>query len=83
MTQFINLDQEDHRVPCSRPIRILRLRQVMAVTGLHKTTIYGLQSDGDFPMRVKITSHLVGWVEEEVQAWLARRLAASNRPSAI
>lgn len=58
------------------PIRILRLGQVIEVTGLGKSKLYELQAAGQFPMRVQITAHTVGWVEEEVQAWLARRIAA-------
>jgi prophage regulatory protein len=42
---------------------------------LGKTKIYELQSKGNFPMRVQITDHSVGWIEQEVQAWLARRAA--------
>ena len=63
-----------HRRPSSVPIRMLRLAQVLDATGLGKTKIYELQSKGEFPMRVKITSHTVGWVEEEVQAWLICRI---------
>jgi prophage regulatory protein len=58
----------------SRPIRMLRLPQVIEATGLGKTTIYALQADADFPMCVKITAHSVAWVEEEVQAWIAARI---------
>ena len=57
-------------------IRILRLAQVVDATGLHKTKIYELQAHGNFPMRVHITAHSVGWIEGEVQAWLAQRAAA-------
>ncbi len=60
------------------PIRLLRLAQVIDITGLGKTKIYELQSEGSFPMRVQITAHSVGWIEAEVQTWLARRVAASN-----
>ena len=59
----------------SAPIRILRLAQVIAMTGLGKTKIYELQAEGRFPMSVRITGHSVGWVEQEVQAWLTGRLA--------
>jgi prophage regulatory protein len=45
---------------------------------LKKTKIYELQSEGEFPMRVKITAHAVGWIEHEVQAWLAERIAKNN-----
>jgi len=62
-----------------RPIRMLRLAQVIDMTGLGKTKIYELQAGGSFPMRVKITAHSVGWIEDEVQAWLARRVQATMR----
>jgi prophage regulatory protein len=63
---------------CSAPIHILRLTEVIERTGLKKTKIYELQSEGEFPMRVKITAHAVGWIEHEVQAWLAERVAKNN-----
>lgn len=61
------------------PIRMLRIAQVLALTGLGKTKIYELQAQGDFPMRVQLTPKRVAWVEAEVQAWLAARIA-SNTP---
>ena len=57
-------------------IRILRLSQVIEITGLGKTKLYELQAAGEFPMRVQITPRSVGWVEGEVQAWLTQRVAA-------
>jgi prophage regulatory protein len=56
---------------------MLRLPQVIDVTGLGKTKIYELQGQGDFPMRVKITAHSVAWVEDEIQAWLSARITAN------
>ena len=55
--------------------RFLRLPEVMAATGLRKTKIYELVAAGDFPQQVKITAHSVGWVEAEIQAWQACRIA--------
>lgn len=69
--------QSNDRVPCRGPVRMLRLAQVLDVTGLGKTKIYELQAEGTFPMRVKLTVHSVAWIEEEVQAWLAARIEAS------
>jgi prophage regulatory protein len=66
--------------PEPRPIRILRLAQVLDVTGLGKSKLYELQAQGEFPMRVQMTRYCVGWVEGEVQEWLASRLA--RRPLA-
>ena len=50
------------------PLRFMRLTEVIRMTGLRKTTIYQLQADGEFPQRVQITAHCVGWIESEVQA---------------
>lgn len=58
--------------------RLLRLPQVIDRTGLGKTKLYELQSDGLFPMRIKITAHAVGWIEEEVETWIAGRVSASR-----
>jgi prophage regulatory protein len=63
-------------IPAGRSMRMLRLRRVLEITGLGKTTIYHLQANGSFPMRVQLTAHSVAWVEEEVLAWLARRAEA-------
>jgi prophage regulatory protein len=58
------------------PIRILRLPEVCKSTGLGRAMIYRLQAEQRFPKSVKITEHAVGWIEREVQAWLAERVAA-------
>jgi len=63
--------------PALTRVRLLRLAHVMEVTGLRKTKIYALQAAGDFPMRVQITPSCVGWIEHEVQAWIAGRVTAS------
>lgn len=68
----------DHASWNAGPIRMLRLAQVRAATGLGKTKIYELQAEGAFPMRVKLTAHSVAWVEADVQAWLAARINAST-----
>jgi predicted DNA-binding transcriptional regulator AlpA len=35
--------------------------------------IYLLESKRCFPMRVKISARAVGWMEDEVQRWIAER----------
>jgi prophage regulatory protein len=69
-------ERDVRTISAGGPKRMLRLRRVLDITGLGKTTIYQLQGDGDFPKRVQLTSHSVAWVEEEVLAWLARRAEA-------
>jgi prophage regulatory protein len=58
-------------VPC---VQILRLPQVCKVTGLGRSMIYQLESERRFPCRVRIGARAVGWVDAEVQSWLAGRI---------
>lgn len=58
---------------------ILRLPAVKASTGLSRSTIYLRISEGVFPKPVSLGGRAVGWLEEEVQSWLAQRIAASHK----
>jgi prophage regulatory protein len=59
-------------------LQILRLPQVCNVTGLRRSMIYQLEAEQRFPRRIKIGIRAVGWIESEVQIWVARRIAASR-----
>ena len=54
-------------------MHVLRLPQVLAKTGLSKTTTYLMIGEGRFPAPVRIGQRAVGWVEAEVDNWLAVR----------
>jgi prophage regulatory protein len=58
---------------------ILRLPAVKTRTGLSRSTIYLRVSQGTFPRPVSLGGRAVGWVEEEIQSWLAERIAASRK----
>jgi prophage regulatory protein len=58
--------------------RILRLRDVCRATGLGRSMVYRLQQEKRFPQSVKITDYAVGWVDAEIQAWIAQRAAVRN-----
>ena len=60
---------------------LLRLPEVIQRVGIKKTKLYELQKAGCFPTSVQITSHAVGWVEEEISAWIVERIAASRSPA--
>lgn len=61
---------------------ILRLPAVKARTGLSRSTIYLRVSEGTFPTPVSLGGRAVGWVEDEIQTWLAERIAASRKTAA-
>lgn len=60
------------------PKKYMRLPRVKERTGLGKTTIYKMQSRGEFPMSRELTPGAVGWLEEEIEAWCTRRDQASR-----
>lgn len=68
-------------------IKILRRAQVQERTGLSCSTLYAklkfnakrpAEFDATFPKPVRIGAKAVGWVEAEVDAWLAAQVAKSR-----
>ena len=57
---------------------ILRLPQVMARTGLSRSTIYLRISKGQFPKPISLGGRAVGWIEEEINSWLDEQIKASR-----
>lgn len=56
-------------------MRIIRLSEVLASTGLARSTVYKYVADGSFPKPVSLGDRAVGWVESEVQEWILARIA--------
>lgn len=53
--------------------RILRTSEVLAMTGLGRTTLWRMERRGEFPARRKITGNTVGWLASEVEEWVKTR----------
>lgn len=56
---------------------LLRLREVMRVTGLTRSKVYRLEAAGEFPKRRRLTGTCVAWRSDEVQAWIESRPLAN------
>src|SRR2546427_13090600 len=56
------------------PARILRVAEVMARSGLSRTSLWRLERRGAFPARRQLSPGAVGWIEAEVEAWILGRL---------
>jgi prophage regulatory protein len=52
------------------PDRILRIRSVLQITGLTRSTLYRKIQRGQFPSQIKISERCAGWRESEVAAWM-------------
>ena len=56
-------------------MKILRWRQVAPIVGCSRMTIARMEKTGAFPLRIRIGNGSVGWLQSEVEAWLAQRMA--------
>ncbi len=66
------------RTSTQAPGRFLRLTEVMARTGLSRSTIYVRMEQGRFPQPVSLGGRAVGWIESEVDEWMSNRVAESR-----
>ena len=60
---------------------IWRLPEVMARTGLSRSTVYHKIAEGEFPHSIKLGIRSVGWVSVDVEQWIQDRIDES-RPDA-
>ena len=50
----------------------------MDKTGYGKSSIYQMAKDGRFPAQIKIGKRASGWLEDEVDDWIRKQVAASR-----
>ena len=58
--------------------QILKMPDVIKVTGLARSTIYKLISEDRFPKQIKLTSFSSGWLLSEIEEWVNERIAISR-----
>jgi len=52
------------------PLRLMRLNEVLDLTGLSRATLYRKIAVGTFPPQHKIATRCCGWRVGEVDVWL-------------
>ena len=60
-------------------MKILRIEAVSEKTGLPPSSIYALITKGAFPKQVPLSANTVGWLDAEVDDWIAERAAGRNK----
>ena len=55
-------------------MKLIRLKDVIACTGLARSTIYKYIEKGIFPDSVSLGDRAVGWVDYEVEEWILERI---------
>ncbi|HAS6095336.1 TPA: AlpA family phage regulatory protein [Vibrio vulnificus] len=60
-------------------MKVIRLKEVMGLTGLSKSSIYRFSNNDDFPKPVSLGARSVGWIESEVTQWLENKVSSRNQ----
>ncbi len=55
-------------------MRLIRLKEVMNVTGLARATVYKYIKQSQFPASVSLGDRAVAWVESEVEEWILDKI---------
>jgi prophage regulatory protein len=50
--------------------RLIRSKEVQAITGLPKSSLHNMARAGTFPAPLKLGARAVAWRESDVQAWV-------------
>jgi prophage regulatory protein len=64
-----------------RPIRFIREAECRHRTSLSRSQRWRLEREGRFPARVPLSVRTFGWVETEIEDWIAARVA--GRPKRL
>ncbi|UVC28254.1 AlpA family transcriptional regulator [Pantoea sp. SOD02] len=70
-------------IPCNSlhlpEYRLLRIPDVIDMTGVPRSTIYLKMKNKEFPQQVYIGTRSVAWVESEVLDWIKYNLEKRNK----
>lgn len=69
---------ERRSVPRTTSLRLLRIRDVVSICGLSRSSIYIAIKDGRFPRPVPIGGRARAWIQHEVENWAAQRIRARS-----
>ena len=56
-------------------LRVIRAKELKAKVGYSPMTVWRLERDGRFPKRIQLGDNAVGWIEHEIDSWIAERMA--------
>ena len=60
-------------------MRVLKLKDVLSITGLGKTSLYKLINLSEFPKPISLGLRAVGWLESEIEAWIQDKINARDQ----
>ena len=60
-------------------VRFLRLKEVLAICGKSRSSVYDAIKRGDFPKPVKLSGRSSAWIKSEVEQWAVECIRASRQ----
>ena len=58
--------------------RVVRIKEVLEITGLSKSVVYDMVSRNEFPRPVRISHRAVAWHQADIEEWLDSRPPATR-----
>ncbi|NVO22622.1 helix-turn-helix transcriptional regulator [Donghicola mangrovi] len=62
--------------------KLIKIKDVCAITKLSRATIYRKQQAGDFPSAIQLSVRSVAWYADEIEVWLGSRPRSVNADAA-
>ena len=63
--------------PMIKQERLLRLPEVMHLTGRSRTAIYAAVKSGKMPAPIKFSRRFTAWTQSSIDAWIAVQIEAA------
>lgn len=59
-------------------MRFIKLKEVMKITGLGRSSIYKFMADATFPQTISLGERAVAWEESEVEEWQQAKIESRS-----
>jgi prophage regulatory protein len=61
-------------------LRLIRLKEVLAICGKSRSSVYDAIKKGDFPAPIKLHGRSSAWIKSEILQWVEGCIRASRTP---
>lgn len=79
--QTVNVAVERRASSNRADVRFLRLKEVLAICGKSRSSVYDAIKKGDFPKPVKLSGRSSAWIKSEVEQWAVDCIRARQQDS--
>ncbi|PKG84372.1 hypothetical protein CXF85_08595 [Colwellia sp. 75C3] len=70
--QKLSIEQTQTR--SKQPSDLIRIKEVISMTGLSRSSIYTYKNKGEFPSPIQLSSRSVAWVRVDVEQWILGKI---------